>query len=149
MRREDTMKKNAIRFLIVAFAFAASSLPALAQGAPAGATGESQGKPHLPSLDERVQHMTKMLNLSDDQQTKVKSILQDEHKQMAPLRQDTSLAPEDRHAKFQQIHGATAQKIREVLNDEQKAKFDQMQAEHKGHMGKHSGQGETAPSDKQ
>jgi len=143
------MKKHAIRFLIVAFAFAALSLPALAQGAPAGATGESQGKPHLPSVDERVQHMTKMLNLSDDQQTKVKSILQDEHKQIASLRQDTSLAQEDRHAKFQQIHGATAQKIRDVLNDEQKTKFDQMQAQHEERMDKHAGQGGTGPSDKQ
>ena len=143
------MKKHAIRFLIVAFAFAALSLPALAQGSPAGAKGEDQGKPHLPSVDERVQHMTKMLNLSNDQQTKVKSILQDEHKQIASLRQDTSLTQEDRHAKFQQIHGATAQKIRDVLNDEQKTKFDQMQAQHEERMDKHAGQGGTGPSDKQ
>jgi len=144
------MKKNAIRFLIVAFAFAALSLPALAQGGPTGAPGEGQGPHHgMPSVDERVQHMTKMLNLSDDQQTKVKSILQDEHKQIASLRQDTSLTQEDRHAKFQQIHQASAQKIRDVLNDEQKAKFDQMQAQHKERMDKHAGQGGTGPSDKQ
>ncbi len=146
------MKKNAIGFLIVAFAFAALSLPALAQGGPAGATGEGQGKPHgMPSVDERVQHMTKMLNLSDDQQTKVKSILQDEHNQMASLKQNKSMSQEDQHAKFQQIRQASVQKIRDVLNDEQKAKFDQMQAEHKGRMGKHGagGQGDTGPSDKQ
>jgi Spy/CpxP family protein refolding chaperone len=144
------MKKNAIRFLIVAFAFAALTLPALAQGGPAGATGEGQGKPHgMPSVDEHLQHLTKALNLSDDQQTKVKSILQDEHKQMASLKQDTSLPQEDRHARFQQIHGATAQKIREVLNDEQKAKFDQMQAQHKGQMGKHGGSADSGSSEKQ
>ena len=132
------MKKNAIRFLIVAFAFAALSLPVLAQGAPAGAAGEGQGPHHgMPSVDERVQHMTKMLNLSDDQQTKVKSILEDQQNQMASLKQDKSMSQPDRRAKFQQIHGATQQKIREVLNDEQKAKFDQMKAQHKGHMGEH------------
>ncbi len=139
------MKKNAIRFLIVAFAFVALSLPALAQ-----AMGEGQGPHHgMPSVDERVQHMTKVLNLSDDQQTKVKSILQDEHKQMASLKQDTSLSQEDQHAKFQQIRQASTEKIRGALNDEQKAKFDQMQAERKGHMGKRGGQGDMGSSDKQ
>ncbi len=103
------MKKNAIRFLIVAFAFAALSLPALAQGGPAGAAGEGQGPHHgMPSVDERVQHLTKMLNLSGDQQTKIKSILQDEHNQMTSLKQDKSLSQEDQHAKFQQIHQASA-----------------------------------------
>ncbi|MFZ3213353.1 MAG: hypothetical protein WA188_17760 [Terriglobales bacterium] len=144
------MKKNAIRLLIVAFAFAALTLPALAQGAPAGAAGEGQGPHHgMPSLDERVQHMTKMLNLSDDQQTKVRSILQDEHSQMVAARQDTSMSQEDQRAKFQQIRQASNSKIRDMLNDEQKAKFDQIQAERKGHMGKHAGQGETGSPDKQ
>jgi protein CpxP len=139
------MKMNAIRFLIVAFALAALSLPALAKAA-----GEGQGPHHgMPSVDERVLHLTKTLNLSDDQQTKVKSILQDEHNQMVSLKQDKSMSQEDQHAKFQQIHQASAQKIRDVLNDEQKAKFDQMQAEHKGHMGKHGGHGDTGASDKQ
>ena len=144
------MKKNAVRFLIAAVALAMLSLPALAQGSSATPAGEGQGQHHgMPSVDERVQHMTKALNLSDDQQTKVKSILQDEHNQMVSLKQDTSLSQEDQHAKFQQIRQASAQKIRDVLNDEQKAKFDQMQAEHKGHMGKHGGQGDTGSSDKQ
>ena len=144
------MKKNAIRFLTVAFAFVVLSLPTLAQGGPAGAMGEGQGPHHgMPSVDERVQHMTKTLNLSGDQQTKVKSILQDEHNQMVSLKQDTSMSQEDQHAKFQQIRQASTEKIRGALNDEQKAKFDQMQAEHKGHMGKHGGQGDAGSSDKQ
>ena len=138
------MKKNAIRFLMVAFAFAALSLPALAQ------SGEGQG-PHrgMPSVDERVQHLTKTLNLSTDQQAKVKSILEDQQSQMTSLRQDTSMSQQDRRAKFQQIHEASTQKIRETLTDDQKAKFDAMQAEHKGHMGRHGGQGDASSSDKQ
>ena len=147
------MKKNAIRFLIVAFALAALSLPALAQaGGAANTTGEGQGQGQhhgMPTVDERVQHMTKALNLSDDQQTKVKSILEDQRSQMMSLRQDTSLSQQDRRAKFQQIHEATEQKLRDVLNDDQKAKFEQMQARHKEHMGKQSGQGDTGTSNKQ
>lgn len=137
------MKKNVVRFLTIAFAFAALSLPALAQSSPAGTTGEGQGKHHgMPSVEERVQHLTKALNLSDDQQAKVKSILEDQKNQMQSLRQDTSMSQQDRRAKFQQIHEASTQKIRATLNDDQKAKFDQMQAQHKEHMGTH-GQGES------
>ena len=143
------MKKNFVRFLVVAFAFAALSLPALAQNAPAGTTAEGQGMHHgMPSVEERVQHLTKALNLTTDQQAKVKSILEDQKNQTASLKQDTSMSQQDRHAKFRQIHQDTQQKVRDVLNDDQKTKFDQMQARHKEHMGRH-GQGEAGSPDKQ
>jgi len=142
------MKKNAIRLLISAFVLAAWSLPALAQGTSAG--GSEEGQRHaMRSVDERLQHMTKMLNLSDDQQAKLRPILQQQQDQVASLKQNTSMSQQDRHAKFQQIHQDTQQKIRGLLNDDQKAKFDQMQDRHKGHMGKQGGQGETGSSDKQ
>jgi len=144
------MKKNVVRFLIITFAFAALSLPLLAQNAPAGATGEGQGRHHgMPSVEEQVQHLTKKLSLSDDQQAKVKSILEDQFEQMMSLKQDTSMAPQDRRAKFRQIQQDTQQRIRGVLNDDQKAKFDQMQAQRKDHRGMHGGQGDTGSSEKQ
>lgn len=143
------MKKNLVRPLVIAFAFATLSLAALAQNPPAGATAEGQGMHRgMPSVDERVQHLTKALNLTADQQAKVKSILEDQKNQMASLKQDTSMSQQDRRAKFQQIHEASTQKIRDVLNDDQKAKFDQMQAQHKEHKGMH-GQGDTSSPDKQ
>ncbi len=140
------MKKNAIRFLIAAFALAALSLPVLAQAGQGEAQGRHRG---MPSVDERVQRMTKALNLSDGQQTKVESILEDQQNQMASLKQDSSASQEDRRAKFQQIRQDTQQKIRNVLNDNQKAKFDEMKAQHKGRSQKHGGQGDTGSSDKQ
>jgi periplasmic protein CpxP/Spy len=145
------MKKNAIRFLIAAMALAMLSLPALAQTSPSAPSAEGQGKHHgMPSIDERVAHMTKALNLSEDQQTKVKSILTDQRDQMMSLKQDTSTAPTDRRAKFQEIHESTQQKIRDVLTDDQKTKFDQMQERHKEHMmNKGAGQGSTGSSEKQ
>ena len=139
------MKKNLVRFLVVALAFAALSLPVLAQNA----ADQGQGKHHgMPSVDERVQHLTKMLNLSTDQQAKVKSIFEDQQNQMASLKQNTSMSQEDRRAKFQAIHQDTHQKIQALLNDDQKAKFEQMQAQRKEHMGMH-GQGDAGSPDKQ
>jgi len=141
------MKKNLARFLAVAFVFATLSLPALAQNAPAGATAEGQGMHHgMPSVEERVQHLTKALNLTTDQQAKVKSILEDQKSQMTALKQNTSMSQEDRRAKFQAIHQDAQQKIQAVLTDEQKAKFEQLQARHKEHM---HGQGEAGSPDKQ
>ena len=139
------MKKNLVRFLVVALAFAALSLPVLAQNA----AEQGQGKHHgMPSVDERVQHLTKMLNLSTDQQAKVKSIFEDQQNQMASLKQNTSMSQEDRRAKFQAIHQDTHQKIQALLNDDQKAKFAEMQAQHKEHMGAR-GQGDSGSPDKQ
>ena len=143
------MKKNLARFLVIAFAFATLSLTTLAQNAPAGATAEGQGMHHgMPSVDERVQHLTKALNLSADQQAKVKSILEDQKSQMTTLKQNTSMSQDERRAKFQAIHQDTHQKIQAVLTDEQKAKFAEIQAHHKEHMGMH-GQGESGSPDKQ
>jgi len=139
------MKKNLVRFLVVAFAFAALSLPVLAQNA----ADQGQGKHHgMPSVDERVQHLTKMLNLSTDQQAKVKSIFEDQQNQMASLKQNTSMSQEDRRAKFQAIHQDTHQKIQALLNDDQKAKFEEIKAQHKEHMGAR-GQGDASSPDKQ
>ena len=144
------MKKNALQFLITAFALAVLSLPSLAQGAaPTAEEGQRQGRHHgMPSVDERLQRMTKVLNLTDDQQTKLRPILQEQHDQVASLKQDTSMSQQDRRAKFQQIRQDTHEKIRGVLNDQQKAKFDEMLSRQKDRMGKH-GQKATGPTDKQ
>ena len=140
------MQKNAIRFLIVAFALAALSLPVLAQAVQGEVHGRRRG---MRSIDQRVQRLTKMLNLNDDQQAKVKSILEDQQRQMTTLRQDASLSQQDRRAKFMQIHQDTQQKVRDALNDDQKAKFDQMQARRKERWQKQRGQADTAAPDKQ
>jgi Spy/CpxP family protein refolding chaperone len=111
-----------------------------------GGQGQRRG---MPSVDQRVQRLTKILNLNDDQQAKVKSILEDQQSQMSTLRQDTSMSQQDRRAKFMQIHQDAQQKVRAVLNDDQKAKFDQMQARRKERWQKQRGQGDTPAPDKQ
>ena len=70
---------------------------------------------------------------------KVKSILEEQQKQMAALRQDSTLSPEDRRAKFQEIHQKTSQEIREALNKDQQRKFDELENKRKGRMKEHHG----------
>ena len=148
------MKKNVIHFLTLALALALLSLPAVAQttskDSSTNSMAEGQGRHHgMPSVDERVQHLTQALNLSADQQAKVKSVLQDQQNQVSSLKQDTSLSQEDRRAKFQQIRQDTHQKIRDVLNDDQKAIFDQVKARRQERMGKHGNHSDMGTPDKQ
>lgn len=77
--------------------------------------------------DQQLQHMTKALNLSADQQGQIKPILQSQHDQMMQLHQDQSLSREDRMAKAKSLMTDSHSKIEAVLNDQQKQKFEEMQ----------------------
>jgi protein CpxP len=76
----------------------------------------------------RVEMLTKQLNLTPDQVTQVKAIDADTMSQMKALRDDTSTAKADKRSRMMEIHQASQDKIRNVLTDEQKTKFDAMQA---------------------
>jgi hypothetical protein len=79
-----------------------------------------------PSIDDQVRMLSDQLNLTPEQQAKVKTALEEQHTQATTIVQDNSLARED---KIQKIHGlreTTISKVRTALNDDQKKKFDQM-----------------------
>ena len=91
---------------------------------------QDNGRWHHGPADpaQRTQELTKKLNLTSDQQTKVQDILQSEHSQMESLRQDTSLSQQDRHAKMMDIHQSSDTQIRALLDSTQQKKWDEMQA---------------------
>jgi periplasmic protein CpxP/Spy len=84
--------------------------------------------------DREVQRLGKRLNLTDDQKNQIKPILADRQQQMRSLMQDSSLQPNDRHEKMRSIMEDTNNKVKAVLNDAQKAKFDQMQQQMRERM---------------
>ncbi len=110
--------------------------PGMHEGMHGGMHGE--GGP-----GRRMEMMTKRLNLTPDQASQVKAIEADTMTQAQGARADTSMSQADRKSKMMGIHEAAMTKVRAVLNDEQKTKFDAMQAHHHEHM-KH-GDGQTAP----
>lgn len=87
--------------------------------------------------------MTRRLNLSPDQVSQIKGIQADGETQMQALHADNSVQGPDRRAKMMDLHKSQNDKIRAVLNDEQKTKFDAMEAKHRGRM--HGGDGEQGP----
>jgi periplasmic protein CpxP/Spy len=100
--------------------------------------------------DRQLEHLTKTLNLTADQQSQIKPILVDRQQKMQALFQNQSLSREERHTQMQAIHQDTESRINAVLNDEQKQKYQAMQAERGEHHGGPQQGGDTgAPSNPQ
>jgi septal ring factor EnvC (AmiA/AmiB activator) len=117
----------------------APSQDSQAPSAPPAEGGRHWGHHHRPSVDQQMKHLTKALKLSDDQQTKVRSALEDQNKQMEQIRNDSSLSRDDRFSKMKQIHDSTNTQIKSVLNADQQNKFDEIQQKHQEHMRGHQG----------
>ena len=98
--------------------------PAHGQG---GMGGGSMMGPMTP--ENRLKMLTEKLNLTDDQQTKIKPLLEDESSQMKAIHSDTSLTPQDQRAKMKSVHESTTEKINGVLTPEQQTKWKQMKQE--------------------
>jgi hypothetical protein len=83
----------------------------------------------MPSIDEQVKALTDELNLTGDQPGKVKTILEDQRSQAMTVIGDGGLSRDDKVQKIRGIRETTIAKVRGVLNDDQKKKFDQMLGE--------------------
>ena len=118
------------RFLLVAVTSVLGVV--IASGIAFGQRGNRQP----PSVDEQVKRLADRLNLSDDQQSKIKPILEDQRQQMTSLREDTSLSREDRMSKMRSIRESTTSKISAILNDDQKKQYEAMQQEMRSRQGR-------------
>ena len=114
------------------------------QNPPARGSGEQKHggqSGRMGNMDDMMQELTTKLNLTADQQTKIKSIMEEQHEQMRATMNDQSLSKEDKHAKMKSMHDSIHAKVREVLTDEQKPKFDAMVKDMGNNMHGKSGQG--------
>jgi len=142
---------NAIRTAALALCtFAMGAIPAMAQDntAPPPPSDQQQGQGgHRDPAQMEARHlemMTKQLSLTPDQVTQVKTIDDAQQSQMTALRQDTSTPQQDKRSKMMAIRQDTQAKIRAILTDEQKPKYDAMLAREKERM-EHRGGGESGP----
>lgn len=127
--------------LLSAGAFAQDqSQGAATQNQQQGKMGGHRHRGMMKDPQARLDHMSKMLNLTEDQKAKIKPILDNENQQMQALKSDTSTAKQDRRAKMMDIHKSTMDQIRPILNSDQQAKMDQQMAKMKEHRAKRGGQ---------
>ena len=100
---------------------------------PGGQMGRG-GRRGPMSPDDRLKQMTKDLNLTADQQTKIKPILEAQQQKMQDLRNDNTGDRQSMRGKMRQIQEDTNMQIRDLLDDKQKETFDKQEQERQQRM---------------
>jgi Spy/CpxP family protein refolding chaperone len=107
---------KALRILLASLVFAAGiAIPAL------NAQADSAPKKQARARPDRVKQLTTQLNLTADQQAKVKAIVDDEQARLKAITEDD----EGRAGKAKAVRQESARQIRATLTPGQQAKFDQ------------------------
>jgi Spy/CpxP family protein refolding chaperone len=122
---------NRIRIFTIVIALLIAN-GAFAQSAPAhndsGQQGSGRGHA-IPTAEEQLKLLSERLELTGDQQAKVKPILQELHDATQKFLQDESMSHDERMDNVRASHYKADRKVREVLNDDQKKKLDQLEQE--------------------
>jgi Spy/CpxP family protein refolding chaperone len=80
-------------------------------------------------VQQKLQRLSSELNLTDDQKTKLKPILQNEAGQLKSVNNDSSLSSDAKQAKMKEIHASASQQMNEILTPDQQQKLAAMKAE--------------------
>jgi Spy/CpxP family protein refolding chaperone len=133
--------KRAVAIAILTFVTVASAIPALAQRKyrlemkPQRPPGTNFGRHYedvdYPTPEKRAANLAELLNLTDDQKQKVQAIFVEQDKQGLALWSDQSLTDEARTKKIAEIRDAASKKVRDLLTDEQRKKYDALGVEPK------------------
>ena len=83
--------------------------------------------------------MAKQLNLTADQQAKLKSIREQEHKDMKALKENKSLTADQLKTQRTELHKKYRAQSESVFTPEQKQQLAKLKSEHKGKNGKGKG----------
>ncbi len=109
--------------LLLALATTAQQ-PATSASTKGPSAGEHAG---VPTAESQLTFLTAKLDLTGDQQARIKPILQMLHDTTVKLVQDQSLSAEARLSRVRDSRYAADNKIRILLNDDQKKKLDQVE----------------------
>ncbi|HEV3039128.1 MAG TPA: hypothetical protein VHA33_15215 [Candidatus Angelobacter sp.] len=125
------MKKIRISAVLCALLLVLGALAACPRSALAQSQDERESGP-AASVEEQLKNLSAQLSLTEEQRAAIKPILEDERQQL--LAKDDSLSREDRITNKRRIRESAGSKIRELLNDEQKTKFDQLEKDRRARM---------------
>ncbi len=101
-------------------------------GQTAGTAGATQAAPAHSQVDETIAWLTESVNLTPDQQNKLRPILQGEVSQMSAVNSDSTLTPEQKQQKMVDIRRSAGPQIQSVLTPEQQQKLTQMRQSQQG-----------------
>jgi hypothetical protein len=83
----------------------------------------------LPNVEQHLKVLTEKLDLTGDQQTRIKPIIQEMNDAMQKVMQDESISREKRLDNARPWLERADKEIRELLNDDQKKQLDQLEHE--------------------
>ena len=118
--------------LSASLALVLSGTLASAQSTTTPAPAEKHFRHHSHNPQQEAAWLSKKLNLSPDQTTKLEPILANRNQKMAALRSNTSLSPEELKQQRLAIHQDTKQQLATVLTPDQ---LQQMKSMHHHHHG--------------
>jgi hypothetical protein len=95
-------------------------------------SGQAQ-HPETMSPEAMMDHLSTQLNLTEEQRVKIKPIVEDVFEQMDQVRQDSSIAEQERHEKMKQIHENAISEVKPLLTADQQKKLDEMMSSHSQH----------------
>jgi len=83
-----------------------------------------------PKVEAHLKMLAEKLDLTSDQQTRVKPILQEMHDAAQKAMQDETMSSDDRRDRTRTALDRADKQIRPLLSDDQKKKLDQFEQEH-------------------
>jgi protein CpxP len=92
-----------------------------------GFAGQSLGT--APEVEEHLKMLTGRLDLTSDQQARIKPVIAEMMETTQALEQDQSLSSEQRAQRITAAHQKADRRARKILNEDQKKKLDQMEQE--------------------
>ena len=98
----------------------------------------------LPTIEQHLKMLTEKLDLTAEQQAKIRPILQRMQEEWQSVMRDTSLSEQARHDKMKSVRDKADKQARPILDKEQQKKLDDLEQE--SHPDSHgNGNGATQP----
>jgi Spy/CpxP family protein refolding chaperone len=120
---------NLIRSIALATVFAVG-LSALGQTAASTAKQPQASQSAGTNVDQHLQALSQGLDLTADQQAKIRPILSNFLDTREKVLTDSSLSSDQRQQRLKALHEKADLQVRKFLNDDQKQKLTQMEQEH-------------------
>jgi protein CpxP len=121
---------NRIRLLAIGAMLMFAFTTVAQQAQQTTSSGEAQvGSGSASGVDRHMKLLTEKLDLTSDQQAKVKPILQEMHDAMQKFVQDESMSRDERMDNVKASRYKADREVRKILSDEQKKKLDQFEDE--------------------
>ena len=116
-------KENVLKIPNAALRFRPEFAKKEAASSPKGTEQKSPPPPAAPAAGQTFERLKTGLKLSPDQQASLSRLFQDVQREMQMAKK---MGTEESRAKAKELRGMTRLKIRSLLNEEQKKKYDQM-----------------------